>query len=68
MLGNGPVARKSDGGAVKIVAFIQCAGSRDPDHLPYCSYICCGVSIKHALQLLEADPEVMVQIHKGDHD
>ena len=25
--------------------------SRDPNHLPYCSSVCCGVSIKQALQL-----------------
>jgi quinone-modifying oxidoreductase subunit QmoB len=57
MLGAGPVQRKSDGKAAKTVAFIQCAGSRDPDHLPYCSSICCAVSIKQALQIVEADPE-----------
>ena len=62
MLASGAVTRKSDGRAPKTVVFIQCAGSRDPDHLPYCSSICCRVSIKHALQLLEADPEVMVYI------
>ncbi|MDH5747916.1 MAG: FAD-dependent oxidoreductase, partial [Rhodospirillales bacterium] len=62
MLGAGAVKRKSDGAAPKTVAFVQCAGSRDPDHLPYCSSVCCGVSIKHALQLVEADPEVMAYI------
>ena len=36
MLAKGPVNKKS-------VAFIQCAGSRDPDHLPDCSSVCCGV-------------------------
>ncbi|MBL6928993.1 MAG: FAD-dependent oxidoreductase [Rhodospirillales bacterium] len=55
MLAAGKVAKKN-------VAFIQCAGSRDPDHLPYCSSVCCGVSIKHALQLIEADPDVMAYV------
>jgi len=55
MLAAGNVAKKN-------VAFIQCAGSRDPDHLPYCSSVCCGVSIKHALQLIEADPDVMAYV------
>ena len=57
ILSDGPAKRKSDGNPVKNVAFIQCAGSRDPDHLPYCSSICCGVSIKQALQVVENDPE-----------
>jgi len=57
ILADGPAKRKSDGNPVKNIAFIQCAGSRDPDHLPYCSSICCGVSIKQALQVVENDPE-----------
>lgn len=62
MLGNGPLKRKSDGRAAKIVAFVQCAGSRDPNHLPYCSSVCCGVSIKQALQIRQADPESSVYV------
>ncbi len=62
MLADGGVRRKSNGEPAKLVAFIQCAGSRDPDHLPYCSSICCGVSIKQALQICEADPEASVYI------
>lgn len=62
MLASGSVARRSDGKAPKSVAFIQCAGSRDPQHLPYCSSVCCMVSIKHALQLIEADPDTMVYV------
>ncbi len=62
MLGNGPLQRKSDGRAAKIVAFVQCAGSRDPNHLPYCSSVCCGVSIKQALQIREADPDSSVYV------
>ena len=57
ILAAGPPKRPSDGAAPKAVAFIQCAGSRDPDHLPYCSSVCCAASIKQALQLVEADPE-----------
>ncbi|MFN3383830.1 MAG: hydrogenase iron-sulfur subunit [Archaeoglobaceae archaeon] len=32
----------------KNVAFIQCAGQRDEKHLPYCSSVCCLVSLKQA--------------------
>jgi quinone-modifying oxidoreductase subunit QmoB len=48
--------------APKAVAFVQCAGSRDAEHLPYCSQVCCGVSIKQALQLRQADPETMIYV------
>ena len=30
------------------MAFVQCAGSRDEDHLPYCSGVCCLASLKQA--------------------
>jgi len=62
MLGQGEVKRKSDGNAPKTVAFVQCAGSRDPEHLPYCSSVCCNASIKHAIQMVDADPDVMAYI------
>ncbi len=58
----GEIKRPSDGGPVKSVAFIQCAGSRDPNHLPYCSAICCQVSMKQAAYLKEADPECATYI------
>ncbi|MEW5723340.1 MAG: FAD-dependent oxidoreductase [Thermodesulfobacteriota bacterium] len=42
------------------VAFIQCAGSRDPEHLPYCSTVCCLASLKQAVQVKETNPEANV--------
>ncbi len=62
MLASGGIKRKSDGNAPKTVAFVQCAGQRDPEHLPYCSSVCCAASIKQAMQLIEADPDVMCTI------
>ena len=62
MLAAGELKRKSDGSAPKTVAFVQCAGSRDPAHLPYCSSVCCNASIKHAIQMVDADPDVMAYI------
>ncbi|MDD5204405.1 MAG: FAD-dependent oxidoreductase [Desulfobacterales bacterium] len=49
--GGAPIARPSDGKNVSNVAFLQCAGSRDPNHLSYCSTVCCTTSVKHALQV-----------------
>ncbi|MGO9744392.1 MAG: FAD-dependent oxidoreductase [Roseiarcus sp.] len=62
MLAKGGAKRPSNGAAIKTVAFVQCAGSRDPDHLPYCSSVCCSASIKQALQIVKADKEAMAYI------
>ena len=45
----GKITCPSDGSEPSVVAFIQCAGSRDPEHLPYCSAVCCRVSLKQAM-------------------
>ncbi|MCP4043174.1 MAG: CoB--CoM heterodisulfide reductase iron-sulfur subunit A family protein, partial [Gammaproteobacteria bacterium] len=42
----GKLVRPSDGKEAKDVAFIQCAGSRDHNHLLHCSRICCMASLK----------------------
>jgi quinone-modifying oxidoreductase subunit QmoA len=63
---NGPTGgvlkRPSDQRAPKRVAFIQCAGSRDEHHLPYCSAVCCMASLKQATYVREADPDAEVWI------
>jgi quinone-modifying oxidoreductase, subunit QmoA len=53
----GKVVRPSDGKEVNKVAFIQCAGSRDENHLPYCSGICCLASMKQATYIREQRPD-----------
>ncbi len=46
----GEIKRPSDGKIPKDVVFVQCVGSRDPEHgMPYCSKICCMYTAKHAL-------------------
>ena len=47
MAATGRIVRK-DGKPAQSVAFIQCAGSRDANHLPYCSSFCCTASLKQA--------------------
>ena len=54
--------RPSDGKAPRRVAFIQCAGSRDVNHLPYCSSVCCSASLKQALTLEKEYPEIQAEI------
>ena len=51
----GKILRPSDGEPAKNVAFVQCAGSRDENHLPYCSAICCMASMKQVRYLKEAN-------------
>ncbi len=46
MIASGKLARPSDGKRPARIAFVQCAGSRDPDHLPYCSAECCGTTLR----------------------
>jgi quinone-modifying oxidoreductase subunit QmoB len=58
----GKIVRPSDRNAPRSVAFIQCAGSRDPNHLPYCSAVCCMTSLKQAKYIREADREAKVYI------
>jgi len=50
----GKVVRPSDGKEAKNVAFIQCAGSRDENHLRHCSRICCMASLKQTQYLRES--------------
>lgn len=47
---------------LKNVAFIQCVGQRDPNHLPYCSTFCCIASLKQAIEIKQNDPEANVYI------
>lgn len=63
---NGPTAgkitRPSDGKVPKKIAFVQCAGSRDENHLPYCSYICCMASLKQTTYIKEQNSGAEVEI------
>ncbi len=49
----GKLIRPSDGKEAKNVAFIQCAGSRDHNHLRHCSRICCMASLKQSTYVSE---------------
>ncbi len=58
----GKILRPSDGAPPRRVAFVQCAGSRDVNHLPYCSAVCCLASTKQALYVKEQLPDAEVTI------
>jgi quinone-modifying oxidoreductase subunit QmoA len=56
----GRIQRPSDGKPVRAVAFIQCAGSRDHNHLPYCSGVCCTASLKQASYIRAQYPDAKI--------
>ena len=62
----GKIKRPSDGKEVESVAFIQCAGQRDKNHLRYCSSTCCLTSLKQALYVREQNPDSRVYIFYKD--
>jgi len=62
MAAAGRIVRPSDGQAVKRVLFVQCAGSRDPNHLPYCSAVCCMGTLRQVNCFREQDPEAEVYV------
>ncbi|MFX1597240.1 MAG: NAD(P)-binding protein, partial [Promethearchaeota archaeon] len=46
----GHILRRSDEKEPEIIAFIQCAGSRDlHENIPYCSSVCCMYTAKEAI-------------------
>ncbi len=57
---NGKILRPSDNKKISKIGFVQCAGSRDENHLPYCSYICCMASLKQATYVREQYPEAKI--------
>jgi quinone-modifying oxidoreductase, subunit QmoA len=58
----GKIVRPSDRNPVGSVAFVQCAGSRDENHLRHCSGVCCLGTLKQARYVREqyADAEIYV--------
>jgi len=63
----GKVLKKADGSRVKSIAYILCAGSRDPhEGLSYCSRVCCPYAIKESILLKEFLPYLNIWIYYTD--
>ncbi len=58
----GKIVRLSDRKAVASVAFVQCAGSRDENHLRHCSGVCCLGSLKQARYVRAQYPDAMIYV------
>jgi len=63
---NGPTAgkilRPGDGKEPESFGFVQCAGSRDENHLEHCSYICCMATFKQITYIRERYPEAKIYV------
>lgn len=62
----GRLLRPSDGRPAKNIAFVQCAGSRDENHLRHCSRICCMATLKQTRYVREADGQARSTIYYID--
>jgi heterodisulfide reductase subunit A-like polyferredoxin len=58
----GKIVRPSDRKPVASVAFVQCAGSRDENHLRHCSGVCCLGSLKQARYVREQYPDAEIYV------
>ena len=62
LVAGGGIVRPSDNQAPRSVLFVQCAGSRTEEHLPYCSNYCCLTSLKQARYIRKSLPNTNVYI------
>jgi quinone-modifying oxidoreductase subunit QmoA len=58
----GAIHRPGTDEPAKQVVFVQCAGSRDENHLPYCSSVCCMASLKQARYVRAQYPDAQVTV------
>jgi heterodisulfide reductase subunit A len=58
----GAIIKPSTKKPAKRIVMIQCVGSRDRRWNPWCSSICCMISLKHAMLIKQADPEADITI------
>jgi quinone-modifying oxidoreductase subunit QmoA len=58
----GKILRPSNSDEIKSIGFVQCAGSRDENHLPYCSSVCCLVSMKQASYVRSQYPDAEIHL------
>lgn len=56
----GKIVRPSDQKELESIAFVQCAGSRDENHMKQCSSICCLASLKQMTYVRAQYPEIPI--------
>jgi quinone-modifying oxidoreductase subunit QmoA len=58
----GKIVRPSDNKEIQKIGFVQCAGSRDENHLPYCSAVCCLASMKQGTYIRSQYPDAEIHL------
>ncbi|WP_028318909.1 CoB--CoM heterodisulfide reductase iron-sulfur subunit A family protein [Desulfobulbus elongatus] len=58
----GKILRPGDGKEPASFAFVQCAGSRDENHLQHCSYICCMATFKQISYIRAQYPDAKIYV------
>ncbi len=58
----GKIVRPGDNKEPASFAFVQCAGSRDENHLEHCSYICCMATFKHISYIRDQYPDAKIYV------
>ena len=58
----GQILRPSDKQPPRRIAFVQCAGSRDENHLDYCSTVCCSATFKQVTYIREQHPDAEIHV------
>jgi len=59
---NGKIVRPGDAKEPESIAFVQCAGSRDENHLEFCSHICCMATFKQMSYVREQYPDAQIYV------
>ncbi len=59
---DGKILRPGDNKEPESFAFVQCAGSRDENHLEFCSYVCCMATMKQITYIRERYPEAPIYV------
>jgi quinone-modifying oxidoreductase, subunit QmoA len=58
----GKILRPGDNKEPASFAFVQCAGSRDENHLGHCSTVCCGATFKHISYIRAQYPDAKIYV------
>lgn len=58
----GKILRPGDGKEPASFAFVQCAGSRDENHLNHCSSVCCLATFKHISYIRAQYPDAKIYV------
>jgi quinone-modifying oxidoreductase subunit QmoA len=59
---DGKILRPGDNKAISSIGFVQCAGSRDENHLEFCSHICCMATFKQMSYVREQYPDAEIYV------